>query len=189
MRYLYQFNQNMKIPNRLETERLIIRPFELRDLDLFYAFMSNEKATQYLLFSPEQKTYEGAKKLLEDTINSYNNPQPLFALTIADRNRDLFLGSCGFAPLEKQGEVQCYYAIDPKYWRQGLATEAFTKLIEYAFLELKLSKIVSFVNPENIASIKLAEKVGMKYEEKVKRKDFGDREGLVFEITIENYQK
>jgi len=172
----------MKIPERLETERLIIRPFLAEDFELFYKFMSDRNATKYMIFTEENKTYDGAKKLVEDTIKSYNTDKPLFALTIADRNTNQFLGSCGVAPLEKEGEVECYYIILPEYWGRGLATEALKKLIEYTFLELKMSKISAFIFPENKASIAVAKKAGMQFQEKVKRKQYGNEEIMRFQI-------
>ena len=53
----------MKLPNVIQTKRLIIRPFQNEDLRPYLAFMTDELATQYMLFTQEQKTEKGAKEL------------------------------------------------------------------------------------------------------------------------------
>jgi ribosomal-protein-alanine N-acetyltransferase len=56
------------------------------------------------------------------------------------------------------------YSIHPDYWGQGIMTETFKILIEFGFSELKLHSIEANVNPKNVQSIKLLEKIGFKKE-------------------------
>jgi len=57
--------------------------------------------------------------------------------------------------------------LDKNFWHQGLATEAAKGILEYAFSSLNLTRIICLTDPENIASQKVAERIGMKLERKV----------------------
>jgi ribosomal-protein-alanine N-acetyltransferase len=75
------------------------------------------------------------------------------------------LGRCGFCVfLDNTSEVELGYLLDKSYWRRGLATEASHASLKYGFEVVKLDRIVAIAKPENIASRRVMEKVGMKYE-------------------------
>ncbi|MDJ0519843.1 MAG: GNAT family N-acetyltransferase [Trichodesmium sp. MO_231.B1] len=61
-------------------------------------------------------------------------------------------------------EIELGYLLNPAYWYRGLATEAAKASLKYGFEELKLKEIVAVAQPENIASQRVMEKLGMKYE-------------------------
>ena len=177
----------IKVPEMLETKRTVIRPFIEDDLEGFYRCMSDEIATEYLLFADDQKTFEGTKQLLEMTIDNYDNDEQIYALTVADRLTGEFIGSVGFGPDFGAdpgfcGSVQMFWSILPEYWGKGYATEASKRLLEYAFEELGIKKIIAYSHPQNIASKKIALKIGMK-EEGTVYFDFIDDPALKFSIS------
>ena len=67
----------------IETQRLIIRPFEKKDLNSFIAFMLDEESTRFLMFSDDQKTRSGATQLFEMIITSYKTSSPVHSYVIA----------------------------------------------------------------------------------------------------------
>ena len=77
-----------------------------------------------------------------------------------------FIGRCGLLPwhIDDQDEVEVAYALSPAYWGQGLATEAVQAIRDYAFAQLGLSRLVCLIDEDNLASIRVAEKIGMKFE-------------------------
>jgi ribosomal-protein-alanine N-acetyltransferase len=151
----------LKIPKILETERLIIRPFGIEDCEAFKAFMLDEKATKYLDFSEDQKTPERAVEIVSEVIASYESSYPIFSLAVIEKKTGQFIGSCGFSPLENEGEVECYYTVVRSKWGKGYATEFIRRLMEYGFDELNIERIVAFMRKENPASQKVSEKLGM----------------------------
>lgn len=153
----------MNIPKQLETKRLILRPYIKDDFDAFLNLMRTEQVTRHLNFTQEEKTFESIKNLFYGVINSYNNRDSIFALTISHNNTGDYLGSCGLNPLKKNEGVECFYALLPQYWGNGFAIEAMRKLLEYAFSFKEIPKIVAFINPKNPRSWKVAERIGMKY--------------------------
>lgn len=154
----------MKIPSQINTNNLIIRPFKKTDLKSFIDFMLNEEVTKYLNFTAQQKTEQGAIKLLEMTLNSYETDNPLFALAITDKITGIYIGSCGIAPKEEQDTYECFYVILPEYRNKGYAKEAMNALLDYAFNKLNILKIIADISSENIPSQQLAKSLGMQLE-------------------------
>jgi len=175
----------MIVPSKLETKRLILRPFNKNDFESFYDFMKNENNTKFLNFTADQKTSKGIKNLFNSVINSYHSLNPTFALVIADKQSGFYLGSCGFSPLEKKDEIECYYALLPQFWGNGYAIEAMKKMFYHAFSELAITKIKAFIIPGNTHGWKTAERVGMKYMGDVLLKNYSQR---VMLFTIEKIE-
>ncbi|MDJ0595658.1 MAG: GNAT family protein [Pleurocapsa sp. MO_226.B13] len=178
----------MKLPTKLETKRQILRPYNTSDWSAFLQFMLCPQVTDYLNFTAEQTTPKGAKELFEMTLNSYRTTEPLFALVIAQKNNDLFIGSCGFSPLDKQQNCECFYVLLPEYWGQGFATEAMTKLLDYGFHQLGIKKAIAQINRDNLASIEVAKKLAMNYQGLVEFKGVRDR-GMLFSLSQEDYSR
>ncbi|NPE31035.1 GNAT family N-acetyltransferase [Methanococcoides sp. SA1] len=152
---------SLEVPERLETERTLIRPFKEDDLEGFYSFMSDEKATKYLLFNDDQKTFEGTKELLDKTIANYDNEKQIYALAVERKADGNFIGSVGLGMDWKGSGYQMFWLILPRYWRMGYGSEATKKLLEYAFSILGLEMVTAYSHTDNIASERLALKLGM----------------------------
>jgi ribosomal-protein-alanine N-acetyltransferase len=80
------------------------------------------------------------------------------------KQSDKMIGRCGLCFLDNSPQVELGYALDKPYWNIGLATEASRASLEYGFKEVGLERIVGIAKPENIASQRVMQKVGMKYE-------------------------
>jgi RimJ/RimL family protein N-acetyltransferase len=152
----------MKLPPVIETARLLIRRHLPEDLEPFTEFMTDEEATRYLNFEPEQKTSRGVEELLNFVIDSYSTDDPVFALAIVDKETGAFMGSCGLSPLNDEEGVECYYSLLPRYWGWGFATEASLAMLYYAFEELGLPKVVAHMSEENTKAWRVARNLGMR---------------------------
>ena len=64
-------------------------------------------------------------------------------------------------PIDSKEEIELGYRLDPRYWGKGLASEAACALCHYAFEHLKINQLISIIDPRNIRSIKVAERMGM----------------------------
>jgi ribosomal-protein-alanine N-acetyltransferase len=166
---------NMKIPDRLETDRLYIRRFKKKDWESFFSFMRDEKATQYLSFIKEQKTYKGAEELFNMIIDRYGKENQIFALAVIRKVDDEYVGAIGLLPIQGSSVVEVFYTLLPKYWGKGYATEATHRLFAYVFSELDVEKIVASIYPTNKASERVAERVGMIYRGFVMRELQGSK--------------
>jgi len=84
-----------------------------------------------------------------------------FAVVLRDSER--LIGYCGFFAQTVDGveELEIAYRLDPSCWGQGLGTEAARAVRDYAFTQLQLSRVISLIHPDNVASRRVAEKNGM----------------------------
>jgi ribosomal-protein-alanine N-acetyltransferase len=177
---------NLRIPDGILTKRLFIRPHTLEDMDPFAEFMTDDVATRYLDFDPEQRTSRGARELLEYVIASYETDSPVFALAMTDRSNKAFLGSCGLSPLgDEEKAVECYFSLLPRYWGWGYASEAMEALMYFAFREMDVETVVLNINRENARAIKVAEAAGLENQGEVKYRDFPG--GVRYAISRDHY--
>lgn len=149
----------------LETKRLSLRCLTLNDLDALAA----------LYQKPELRTFfpegilkrEETKEELEWIIDVYYAQYGFGLWATLDKATGAFIGRCGLLPWEIEGrqEVEVAYLLDKTYWGQGLATEAALAIRDYGFKQLNLTRLISLIDPDNAASIRVAEKMGMKLEQ------------------------
>ena len=76
------------------------------------------------------------------------------------------IGRCGLLAwdLEGQKEVEVGYLLAKPYWGRGLATEAARAIRDYGFDRLGVARLISLIRPENVASRRVAGKIGMRHE-------------------------
>ena len=165
----------------IETARLYLRQFTPDDLDALYRIYSDPETMKYL---GGVRTREATETVINTMIKSWEeNNFGMWALVHKiDRK---MIGRCGLRFLEKTPEVQLGYALDKVYWNQGLATEASLASLNYGFQILNLERIVALTLPENIASQRLMQKVGMKYE---KNAHYYETDVVYYSISRESYQ-
>jgi [ribosomal protein S5]-alanine N-acetyltransferase len=177
----------MRVPP-LATERLLIRPFTMEDLDAIHQILDIDLMTAD--FGTEgARTRDECQHWLQWTILSYEELAKLYQPPYGDRavvlkQTQQVIGACGFVPCFgpfgqlpsvhsadqeaaahfNSPEFGLYYALSPAYQRQGYATEATKALIDYAFTELSLKRIVATTTYGNVASMGVMRKVGMRIE-------------------------
>ncbi|WP_164913615.1 GNAT family N-acetyltransferase [Methanoculleus taiwanensis] len=151
----------MPIPETLLTDRLRIRPYLPDDLDSLVCFFNDPRVTRYTDL-PEGQTREETAAFLDMLIASYATDEPIFAFAVTRRDTGEIIGSCGFAPMDDGNTVQLYYAFFPGHWGKGYATEASRRMIEYVFSLRRWDTIVVDSSPENPASGRVAERLGMR---------------------------
>lgn len=161
----------MDIPNQLETKRCILKPFERDDFEVFSNLLKDDIVSENLEFLVMKKIEEKPEFLFESIINSSKTLNTIVALIILNKNTGNTIGSCGLFLLEDSNEAMCFYSLFPSYRGYGFAIEAVKKLIEYAFMKLKLFKLITLINPKNSKAWKVAERVGMKYMGQVQIND------------------
>jgi RimJ/RimL family protein N-acetyltransferase len=158
-----KYNQ-MKI---LETERLVIRHLKTDDT-AFILELLNEPSFIRNIGDRKVRTEEDAKKyLLNGPIESYDkNGFGLFMVELKDTS--VPIGMCGLIKRDNLPDADVGFAFLPKYWMKGYAFESASAVLKYAKETLGLKRILGIVNPDNAASIRVLEKLGLKFESMVK---------------------
>lgn len=144
-----------------ETPRLILRQFTEDDAPLILELNSDPEIVKYV-HEPTLKTEEEAKTiLLNNILPQYKNNLGRWAIHTKDNNE--FIGWCGLKYRPEPDEIDLGYRLIQKAWGKGFATEAAQYTLDHGFKTLSLKLITGRAHIENIASIKVLEKLGMDY--------------------------
>ena len=141
-----------------ETDRLILRAITGDDAEAFYQLNSHPEVMRYT-----HDTLMPSAKDAREAIESH----PDFDTVGYGRwgcvlkGEETIIGFCGLKYLEDLNAVDLGYRFLPEYWGKGLATEACLASVQFGFDVLNLKQIIGLVIPENLASIRVLEKVGM----------------------------
>ncbi len=151
----------------LETRRLILRHLLPSDLDSLFALYRDPEIRRY--FPEGTLTYEETKEELEWFLNGHPAHPELGLWATIHKETGEFIGRCGLLPwtIEERPEVEVAYLLAKEYWGQGLGTEAAQAIVQYAFEQLKLSRLICMIYPENQASVKVARNIGMTLEKEM----------------------
>jgi len=151
----------------LETKRLLLRRQVIEDLDALWELYCDPEITKYIPDAPRSRAE--AREELEWHMNGHPRHPELGLWATIHKETGLFIGRCGLLPwsIEGQQEVEVAYTLARDYWGQGLATEAARGILQYGFERLKLARLICMIDPENFASRRVAEKIGMTLEKKL----------------------
>lgn len=144
----------------LETERLILRSLESGDAGEIYAMRSDADVMRFI--REPQKNIGESLDWIRLVSSRWQSEQTGFCAMI-ERRSGAFVGWCGVWRLEETGETEIGYAVAKKFWGKGFAAEAARQFLRYAFAELDAEKVVAVARPENAASIRVMEKIGMSF--------------------------
>jgi RimJ/RimL family protein N-acetyltransferase len=169
----------------METQRLLIRPFDMADLDAVHKLLDIDLATSPL--AAEVLTREQRGRWLQWSVLSYGELAGLHQPPFGDRaivlkEIDQVIGACGFVPClmpfgqlpefgqGKPGElpvlntmeIGLFWAVSPAHQRRGYASEVGRALIDFAFGRLAVERIIADTVHDNPASIAVMRKLGMR---------------------------
>lgn len=145
----------------LETPRLYLREFTMDDAQLLIDLNSDPEVTRYTGDGPVKDLKDGKRILEEIILPQYPNKIGRWAVHL--RSNDEFIGWCGLKYISELNETDLGYRFFQKHWGKGYATESAEAVMEYGTSVLKISMIVGRAAVENLASIKVLEKAGLKY--------------------------
>lgn len=146
----------------LDTERLLLRPLAPDDLEWLVSLRGDADVMRYIGNDgavPREKTIERLARYLRCW-----EEHGLGMFGIRFRGATEAVGWAGLQPLEEPGEIEVGYAFGKGAWGLGLATEAARAVVAWGFRERALERIVAVASPENEASRRVMDKLGMSYE-------------------------
>jgi [ribosomal protein S5]-alanine N-acetyltransferase len=183
---------NMVNEMRIETNRLVIRPYI--ESDLLGSFEQRQDKELFKYMDMDIMSFEEYKGLFKWAINSYNtgfDDDFNYPFAVCLKESGKIIGWCGVGILDCfYPEKEIYYLIGRDYWGKGYATEAMTSLIHYCFKTIGLQRIIALAKSENIASIKVIQKLGFKLEHLVSGlpEEFNFYNGVpYYSLTKEEY--
>jgi len=150
----------------LETDRLFLREYIEDDAEAFFRLNSDPEV---LRFVPDKRllNVEQARQILVDhPIADYRKYGFGRGACILKGTGEQ-IGFAGLKYLEESSEVDIAFRLMRTHWGLGLATEAALASVPFGFADLALKSIIGLVIPENIASVRVLEKTGLRYAETV----------------------
>jgi RimJ/RimL family protein N-acetyltransferase len=147
----------------LETERLIIRQLSVEDAPFIFELV-NEPSWLRFIGDKKVRTIDDARNyILNGPIESYErNGFGLYLIELKETGAAL--GICGLIKRETLKDVDIGFAFLPKFWGKGYAVEAGAAVIELGKTAFGLRRIVAITSPDNHSSIKVLERLGMRFE-------------------------
>lgn len=152
----------MVVSQILKTERLILRELVPQDADALAAVLGDPVAMQYY---PAPFNRKEVEEWIERNRQRYQREgYGLWAMLL--RDSDEVIGDCGcyLREIEGRSSVEIGYHVRRDLQGNGYATEAAQACIQYAFNKLGLDRVISLIRPENVPSIRVAEKNGLRCE-------------------------
>ena len=148
----------------LETDRLILRTWELKDLDDFFEYASVEGVGEkagWEHHKSKDKSLEILKMFIEE--------KKVFAIVLKENQK--VIGSIGIEELSEELDKdldnlvgrELGYVLNKDYWNKGIMKEAISKVVDYCFNTLKLNFLMASYFNHNIASKKVLENLNFKF--------------------------
>ena len=145
----------------LQTERLILRKINVGDAeDIYNSYINDEDFLYYA--NKEKRTLEEEKDSLKGIRDKYKDPEYYnWLITLKD---DTVIGSINLNVDNYNESVEFNYAISKEYNKKGYMTEALEEIKRFCIDDMKVNRFYGGCEEKNIASKRVMEKAGLKYE-------------------------
>ena len=148
----------------VETERLIVRNWQLDDLDDYYEYAKKPNVGSMAGWKPHSSKDESLNHL-----KSFIENDEVWAIVLKENSK--IIGHLKIYPDENRGKFSernsaklINYALSEDYWGKGYMTEAVKTAVKYTFGEMNIEVLTAFYFPHNISSKRVLEKCGFEYE-------------------------
>ena len=151
----------------LETERLIIRRLSIDDAEFILDLLNQPSFLRYIGDKQVRNSADAIRYIQTGPIASYERfGFGLFLVELKESSESI--GICGLLKRDSLPDVDVGFAFLPGYWAQGYAVESAAAVMNYGREVLGLRRIVAITTPDNNASIRLLEKIGLRFEGLIK---------------------
>jgi RimJ/RimL family protein N-acetyltransferase len=157
----------------IETERLVIRPWQPDDRPAFTAVMANPEVTQYV---------HGGKPYTEAEVDEWFARQArqiaehgMCMGALVEKATDRVVGLAGTQPLGTTADLEIGWILARDAWGHGYATEAGAAAMRHVLETLNRSRVVAIIDPGNAPSKRVAARLGMTYEATYTGEQLGHR--------------
>lgn len=166
-----------------ESDRLIVRRLSLEDVPALTEILSDPEVMKHSIRGVCDEA--ATRQFVEWCLACYAS-HGVGPWALIDRASSELVGFCGVGP-ELVGDVEeinLGYRLARRFWNQGLATEAVRAVLSYVFSNRLFDSVVVIIEPEHVASLKVAEKAGFSRFDVV---EFHDRSVRVYRLTFDKW--
>jgi RimJ/RimL family protein N-acetyltransferase len=158
----------------IQTERLRLRRSVPEDAETISAYRSNPEVHRYQGW--ERTDPDGIRAEIEEmAARMPGEPGGWVQLSVEERGGGRLVGDVGLSPADGEpGVIKVGYTVSPPFQGRGYATEAVEALVGYAFERLGADLVRAYASADNLPSIRVAEKVGMRLAERIEHRYAGE---------------
>jgi len=142
----------------------------MKDIEPSYEMNLDAEVSKYTGDGGVVSKKEMERRIVENVFGDYDK-YGFGRLAVEWKAENKFIGFTGLKYLEDLNEIDIGYRFMRDYWGKGIATESGRAIIDWGFTKLGVEKIIALILPENIPSIRVSEKLGMKYEKDIMEYD------------------
>jgi RimJ/RimL family protein N-acetyltransferase len=158
--------------NVLETDRLVLRRLSIEDAEFILALLNEPSFVQFIGDKGVRTMDDAREYILQGPICSYERfGFGLYLTTLKESG--VPIGICGLLKRESLGDVDVGFAFLPQFWSKGYALESASAVMAYGRSRFGLKRIVAVTDPDNQASIRVLEKLGLEFEKMVRLSEDG----------------
>jgi RimJ/RimL family protein N-acetyltransferase len=154
-------------PLAIETSRLMLRWLEFSDADFIYQLVNDP---HWLRFIGDKQVADlaGAQRYIETGPRAMYRQFGFGLNRVALKDSDTAIGICGLLQRESLPLADLGFAFLPEFRGQGYAREAADAILQHAYLILRQTRVAAIVNPDNLSSIKLLDKLGFGIDKQIR---------------------
>ena len=150
---------------RLETPRLLLRPFEEKDIEPFSRYRSDPEVAKYQGWQVPYSLEQAARFVQDMKSGTPGLPGQWYQFALELKASGEMIGDCAFKRLaEDARQAEIGFTLARSFQGQGYAHEAVARLLDYLFGDLMLHRVRANIDPLNAASQRLLERLGMRLE-------------------------
>lgn len=148
----------------LTTQLLLLRQIQASDAEALFSYFSKDEVTKFFDLPTFQKIAE-AHDLIKTWQERYLKKDTIrWAICLKDQPEKL-IGTCGFHNFAAEHfRAEIGYELHPDFWQKGIMTEAILAIVPFGFKTFHLNRIEAFIDPQNLSSRKLLEKLNFASE-------------------------
>jgi RimJ/RimL family protein N-acetyltransferase len=151
----------------LETPRLILRRQTIEDAEFIFTLVNDPSWLRFIGDRSVRSLEDARGYILKGAMDSYSRlGYGLYLTTLKDSG--IPIGICGLVKRETLVDVDIGFAILPQYAGNGYAYESARAVMTHAKNDIGLKRVIAITNPDNLASIRLLEKLGLKFERRIR---------------------
>lgn len=145
----------------IKTERLLLRPLNISDLDAMHKYASDKENTLYMYHFP--RNIEETAEFLSSVTKEWEKDMPSF-YEFAIESDGKLIGSVSVYLSDDRNIGDLGWILNKKYWNKGYATEAAMAIKNFTLNILQVKKLTANCDCRNIASSRIMEKIGLELE-------------------------
>ena len=148
----------------LDTERLTLRKFTTNDLDTFFAYRSDPEINKFQSWTKTPTKQEAIDFIEEQILLKSGSPGKWTQIAIEEKSSAIHIGDCALFTSKDGRQGEFGITISKQFQGQGYGYESLIALFSLAFTRLNQHRIIGLADVENVASIALMKKLGMRQE-------------------------